>query len=41
MGLLDTVGALGVPLLSPGMGIQYEFYDTNVSWQVGIAIWHP
>ena len=35
LGLLDTVGALGVPQLNPGMGIQYEFYDTNVSWQVG------
>ena len=36
LGLLDTVGALGVPSLNPGTGISYEYYDTNDSWQVGI-----
>ena len=34
MGLLDTVGALGVPRITPGVGLTYEFYDQNVSWEV-------
>ncbi|KAG0349369.1 hypothetical protein BG005_011024, partial [Podila minutissima] len=32
MGLFDTVGALGVPYLNPGVGLSYyEFHDTKVS----------
>ncbi|KAF9274942.1 hypothetical protein BGZ74_004194, partial [Mortierella antarctica] len=32
MGLFDTVGALGIPFLIPGVGLSYyEFYDTKVS----------
>ena len=34
LGLLDTVGALGVPKVDPGMGLDYEFYDQDVSWEV-------
>ena len=34
MGLLDTVGALGVPKINPGVGLSYEFYDQNVSGEV-------
>jgi len=34
LGLLDTVGALGVPNINPGVGLSYEFYDQNVSSEV-------
>ncbi|KAK9846504.1 hypothetical protein WJX81_005492 [Elliptochloris bilobata] len=34
MGLLDTVGALGVPNLAAGIGVSYEFYDQFVSSSV-------
>jgi hypothetical protein len=34
LGLLDTVGALGVPNINPGVGLSYEFYDQNVSAEV-------
>ena len=35
MGLLDTVGALGVPKIDPAAGrLTYEFYDMNVSREV-------
>ena len=33
-GLLDTVGALGVPKITPGVDLSYEFYDQDVSWEV-------
>ncbi|KAF9567890.1 hypothetical protein EC968_003160, partial [Mortierella alpina] len=32
MGLIDTVGALGIPYLNPGIGLTHlEFHDTRVS----------
>ena len=34
MGLLDTVGSLGVPKVNAGLGLGYEFYDQNVSGEV-------
>ena len=34
MGLLDTVGALGVPSVDAGIGLSYEFYDQVVSSEV-------
>ena len=34
MGLLDTVGALGIPLINSGVGLSYEFYDQIVSTDV-------
>ncbi len=36
LGLLDTVGALGVPSLDSGVAPAYEFYDQVVSWQVSV-----
>ena len=37
MGLLDTVGALGVPKLNAGISFGYEFYDNIVSSEVQIC----
>ena len=34
VGLLDTVGALGVPKINAGVGLSYEFYDQIVSREV-------
>lgn len=35
MGLLDTVGSLGIPRINPGLYLDYEeFYDQNVSGEV-------
>ncbi|KAK4126831.1 hypothetical protein N657DRAFT_640699 [Parathielavia appendiculata] len=35
MGLFDTVGSLGIPTLTGGLGLNYpEFYDDRVSWAV-------
>jgi hypothetical protein len=34
MGLIDTVGALGIPKIDPERGTSYEFYDQNVSSEV-------
>jgi uncharacterized protein (DUF2235 family) len=34
MGLLDTVGALGIPQFSDDILPTYQFYDQNVSWEV-------
>jgi hypothetical protein len=35
MGLLDTVGSLGIPKINPGVYLDYEeFYDQNVSGEV-------
>mmetsp|Transcript_2086 Transcript_2086/g.6170 ORF Transcript_2086/g.6170 Transcript_2086/m.6170 type:complete len:476 (-) Transcript_2086:134-1561(-) len=34
LGLLDTVGALGVPRVDAGVGLAYEFYDQVVSTEV-------
>src|SRR5688572_26552267 len=35
MGLLDTVGSLGIPKINPGQYLDYEeFYDQNVSGEV-------
>ncbi|KAG0285983.1 hypothetical protein BGZ97_007600, partial [Linnemannia gamsii] len=32
MGLLDTVGSLGIPYLAPGIGLDFhEFYNTEIS----------
>ena len=37
MGLLDTVGALGVPKLNAGINFSYEFYDTIISSEVEVC----
>lgn len=34
MGLLDTVGSLGVPKIDPGTSLSYDFHDQNVSNEV-------
>lgn len=34
MGLIDTVGALGIPKIDPERGISYEFYDQIVPSEV-------
>ena len=34
MGLLDTVGSLGVPKVDAGFGLEFLFYDQDVSEQV-------
>ncbi len=34
LGLLDTVGALGIPHINSGVGLSYEFYDQIVSTEV-------
>ena len=34
MGLLDTVGDLGIPHFSEEILPEYQFYDQNVSWEV-------
>mmetsp|Transcript_15319 Transcript_15319/g.46279 ORF Transcript_15319/g.46279 Transcript_15319/m.46279 type:complete len:475 (-) Transcript_15319:963-2387(-) len=34
MGLIETVGALGVPRVDSGVGLRYEFYDQMVSTSV-------
>ena len=34
MGLLDTVGSLGVPKVNAGFGLEFLFYDQDVSEQV-------
>ena len=34
MGLMDTVGSLGIPKIDSGVSLSYEFYDQNVSNEV-------
>ncbi len=34
MGLLDTVGSLGVPKINSGLSLSYDFYDQNISTEV-------
>ncbi len=34
MGILDTVGSLGIPKINSGMSLSYDFYDQNISTEV-------